>query len=118
MKGNVHISLDEGKTWDLASGIPAGQASMVFEHPFNNRLAFALTRGKTHYRTDDRGKTWRSFEVPLPPAVVAQPLSFHSDPKREGYILYQGMECERIGWGSACHDEVSNDESISSRASQ
>ncbi|KAG6872852.1 vacuolar protein sorting/targeting protein PEP1 [Termitomyces sp. Mi166 len=47
---------------------------MVIEHPFNNRYAFVLTDEKVHYRTDDRGKTWRSFELPLPPALVAKPL--------------------------------------------
>ena len=98
---------------------------MVIEHPFDNRYvsssitlllillnllnplqAFVLSEGKKHYRTEDRGKTWRPFEVPLPPAMVAAPLSFHSDPKKYGYILYQGMSCKRQGWGSVCHDEV------------
>lgn len=44
--------------------------------------------------------------MPLQPALIARPLSFHSDPKKYGYILYQGTVCERIGWGSVCHDEV------------
>lgn len=65
-----------------------------------------LSEGTKHYRTEDRGRTWRSFEVPLPPATVSSPLSFHSDPKRYGNILYQGMRCEPQGWGSVCHDEV------------
>lgn len=106
IKGDVYISQDEGKSWGLADGVPKGVASMVFEHPFNNRYAFILTREKVHYRTDDRGKTWRSFKMPAVPAYVPNPLSFHSDPAKYGYILYQGMECDRIGWGSVCHDEV------------
>ncbi len=66
-----------------------------------------LTKDATHYRTDDRGKTWRPFQVPIPPALVGRPLSFHSDPKKYGYILYQGTVCERTTpWGSICHDEV------------
>ena len=41
------------------------------------------------------------------PAMVGQPLSFHSDPTKYGYILYQGTVCERLGpWGSVYHDEV------------
>ncbi|EDR05426.1 VPS10-like protein [Laccaria bicolor S238N-H82] len=75
------------------------------EHRFDNRYAFALTDSKIHYRTEDRGKTWRSFEVPVPPALVARPMSFHSDSKKWGSILYQGTACNRQGWGAICHDE-------------
>lgn len=114
VKGDVYISHEEGKNWELAPGVPKGEASMVFEHPFNNRYAFILTRHKKHYRTDDRGKTWRSFELPLQLAYVPQPLSFHSDPAKYGYILYQGMHCDRIGWGSVCHDEVRYDSHLTS----
>jgi hypothetical protein len=71
-----------------------------------------LTDGKTHYRTEDRGKTWRPFEVPLEPAMVSMPLSFHSDPKKYGYILYQGMSCAKQGWGKICHDEASRPSSV------
>jgi len=45
--------------------------------------------------------------VPLPPAMIANPLSFHSDPAKYGYVLYQGIKCDRQGWGTVCHDEVS-----------
>ena len=35
------------------------------------------------------------------------PLSFHADPKKVGYILYQGTKCENIGvFFRSCHDEV------------
>lgn len=69
--------------------------------------AFVLTRGTTHYRTEDRGQTWRSFEMPLSPSSIARPLSFHSDPSKYGYIIYQGTKCDREGgWSSICHDEV------------
>ncbi|KAJ7493393.1 vacuolar protein sorting/targeting protein 10 [Mycena galericulata] len=104
--GDVYVSSDEGKTWNRAEDIPKGAAIMVIEHPFDNSYAFVLTRTTTHYRTDDRGKTWRSFEVPVSAALVSRPLSFHSDPKKFGYILYQGTVCDRIGWGSICHDET------------
>ena len=68
--------------------------------------AFVLTESTVHYRTEDRGKTWRQFNVPAPPSLVMEPLSFHSDPKKYGYILYQGMACETIGWGAKCRDHV------------
>ena len=67
-----------------------------------------LTDGTTHYRTEDRGKSWRPFDVPLEPAMVSQPLSFHLNPKKYGHILYQGASCEKQGWGKVCHDEASD----------
>ncbi|KAJ3780213.1 vacuolar protein sorting/targeting protein 10 [Lentinula aff. detonsa] len=105
-EGNLFITQDEGKSWSSADTIPAGDAAMVIEHPFEKNYAFVLTRGYTHYRTEDRGKTWRSFDMPVRPAFVAQPLSFHSDPKKYGYILYQGTACDEVGWGAVCHDET------------
>ncbi|KAG2031877.1 hypothetical protein BDR03DRAFT_875061, partial [Suillus americanus] len=77
--GDIHVSQDEGKTWKRADDIPFGEAAMFIEHPFDNRVAFVLTNSYTHYRTDDRGKTWRTFEVPELVAYVQNPLSFHSD---------------------------------------
>ncbi|KAJ7626363.1 vacuolar protein sorting/targeting protein 10 [Mycena polygramma] len=106
VEGNVYVSSNEGKTWRLSEDIPSGAAAMVIEHPFDNSYAFVLTRTRKHYRTEDRGKTWRSFEVPIAPAVVARPLSFHSDPKKYGHILYQGTACDKSGWGAICHDET------------
>ena len=44
--------------------------------------------------------------MPLTPALVGRPLSFHSE--KADYILYQGTACDNSGgWGSLCHDEVS-----------
>ncbi|PSR72220.1 hypothetical protein PHLCEN_2v11927, partial [Hermanssonia centrifuga] len=105
--GNIWVSGNEGKNWNMAEDIPTGRAAMLIEHPFDNSYAFVLTKGKTHYRTDDRGKTWRAFTLPVSPALVGRPLSFHSDPKKYGYILYQGTKCEpSLPWESNCHDET------------
>ncbi|KAJ3714865.1 vacuolar protein sorting/targeting protein 10 [Lentinula guzmanii] len=93
-EGNLFITQDEGKSWSSADTIPAGDAAMVIEHPFEKNYAFVLTRGYTHYRTEDRGKTWRSFDMPVRPAF------------KYGYILYQGTACDEVGWGAVCHDET------------
>ena len=37
MEGNVYVSLDEGKTFKAADGVPRGKIVMVFEHPTDNR---------------------------------------------------------------------------------
>jgi hypothetical protein len=45
--------------------------------------------------------------MPISPAYVGHPLSFHSDPKKYGHILYQGIKCNSDGmFGSICHDET------------
>jgi hypothetical protein len=36
-EGNVYVSQDEGKTWELAD-MPRGRAEMVIEHPFDHRI--------------------------------------------------------------------------------
>ncbi|KAJ7842899.1 vacuolar protein sorting/targeting protein 10 [Mycena leptocephala] len=106
IEGNIYVSSNEGRTWTLPEDIPRGVAAMVIEHPFDASLAFVLTRSTVHFRTEDRGKSWRMFQVPIPPAIVAAPLSFHSDPQNSGYILFQGTACNKIGRGSVCYDET------------
>ncbi|KAF8523369.1 Oligoxyloglucan reducing end-specific cellobiohydrolase [Hysterangium stoloniferum] len=103
MEGDVWISENEGKNWEIIPDIPRGKSIMLIMHPYNNRVAFILTKDATHYRTDDRGKSWRPFEVPAPPALVPDPISFHSDNMR--YMIYQGQVCESGGWwgGKKCH---------------
>ncbi|KAF5353737.1 hypothetical protein D9758_008631 [Tetrapyrgos nigripes] len=93
--GNVYVSQDEGKSWVTANGIPRHEAVKFVAHPFEKRLAFVLTDSTRHYRTDDEGKTWMPFDIPVPPSRTSNPLSFHA--KHPGYILYQG---------GICHDQV------------
>ncbi|KAG6381823.1 hypothetical protein JVT61DRAFT_432 [Boletus reticuloceps] len=103
LAGELYVSQDEGKSWNGAEDIQSSsRVSMVIPHPFDNRYAFALTDGTTHYRTEDRGKTWRPFEVPAPLSYTPKPLSFHSDKWER--ILYQGTVCERVGWNNVCTD--------------
>lgn len=35
--GNVYISENEGKSWDLVRDVPKAAADQLVEHPFNNR---------------------------------------------------------------------------------
>ncbi|KAK2467352.1 hypothetical protein APHAL10511_000587 [Amanita phalloides] len=103
--GNVYVSHDEGRKWTLVGDIPQGEASVMIAHPFDNQYAFVLSNGHTHYRTSDRGKTWRPFKVPAAAALVSNPLSFHSDHSKYGYILYQGTQCKQNkGSGFKCID--------------
>lgn len=38
----MYVSLDEGKSWNRANGIPEGETSMVIEHPIDNRYVSAV----------------------------------------------------------------------------
>lgn len=107
-KGDVYLSADEGKSWKLVDGVPRHSAAQLIEHPFDNRVAFILTKETKHYRTGDHGKTWRSFDIPLMPAWTATPLAFHADKNKAGYILYQGIKCDKAGIFGAgnCHEET------------
>lgn len=63
VEGNVYLSEDEGKTWNLVNGIPREEASLLMEHPFDNRivrLAIFLISSPDRYkgiRLDKRNKT-------------------------------------------------------------
>ncbi|KAK7677436.1 hypothetical protein QCA50_019549 [Cerrena zonata] len=39
VEGDVHVSHDEGKTWNRADDIPRGKAAMLIEHPFDSTYA-------------------------------------------------------------------------------
>ncbi|KAG8725549.1 vacuolar protein sorting/targeting protein PEP1 [Ceratobasidium sp. 395] len=105
VEGNVWISEDEGRGWAKVEGVPSGQAMILVEHPFENRMAFILGEAKKHWRTMDRGKTWQSFEMPHPVALTSAPLSFHSDKKNSQWILMQVWDCKKTNWGfsQSCH---------------
>ncbi|KIM23059.1 hypothetical protein M408DRAFT_28179, partial [Serendipita vermifera MAFF 305830] len=92
--GDVYVSEDSAKSWSPVDGVPSGNATRFIEHPIDSRVAFILTDGTKHYTTRDRGRTWNSFETPMPPTWDEDPLSFHADPKKAGYVMYQGVQCE------------------------
>lgn len=117
----MYFSEDDAKSWTPVDGVPRQDAYRLIEHPFDPQVAsetvlpistdrlthtqaFILTRGTKHYKTHDGGRTWHKFEVPLPPSSREQSLSFHADPQKAGYMIYQGRRCEdprRI-----CQEEV------------
>jgi hypothetical protein len=69
--------------------------------------AFVFSDHRKHWLTNNYGETWIPFETPVELAWVANPLSFHADVKKTGYILFQGRKCEPLGWTVRCYDEVS-----------
>ncbi|KUI60044.1 Vacuolar protein sorting/targeting protein 10 [Cytospora mali] len=92
---NVYRSPDGGETWQLVSDIPDGEAYMLVMHEFDNKRAYILTEGLSHWKTDDRGKTWTTFFADAELSLWAgQAFNFHAgDPDR---IIFNGMECQGI----------------------
>lgn len=50
----MYVSLDEGKSWSRANGIPEGETSMVFEHPIDNRYVGTVYTGLLFMLTSHR----------------------------------------------------------------
>ena len=75
--GNVQRSEDAGEAWGDID-IPEGQAWDVLLHPFNKEVAYVWGREITHWVTDDRGKSWRSFDIEGYPVPFRPPFSFHA----------------------------------------
>ena len=76
--GNVIRSEDTGQEWATVDDVPEGQAWDLVLHPFNKEVAYIRGRKSTHWVTDDRGKSWRSFDIEGYPAQLGPPFSFHA----------------------------------------
>ncbi|CAG9938308.1 unnamed protein product [Clonostachys rosea f. rosea IK726] len=94
-EGNVYRSDDAGVTWNTVKGVPDGIATGLIMHRYEPKTAFILTDSKKHFKTEDRGASWTSWNsASIPSFYEADVLSFHaSDPKR---IIFNGMSCESI----------------------
>lgn len=76
--GNVIRSEDAGEKWDIIHDVPDGGAWNLVLHPFNKEVAYIWGRDTTHWITDDRGESWRSFEIEGYPVPFRPPFSFHA----------------------------------------
>ncbi|CAG8668818.1 5535_t:CDS:2, partial [Dentiscutata heterogama] len=72
--GNVYRSYRYNRfdkqviNWERVEVVPYNQATSLIPHPFDNKKAYILTKGTTHYKTKDQGHTWESFSVPYQPS--------------------------------------------------
>jgi len=99
--GNAYRSTDAGESWDLVEGVREGQAWDLWQHPYDNKVAYVLGRKHTHWVTRDRGDSWHSFDVEALPTRLRAPLSFHADDSDK--VLFHGRQCKGI-W--KCRDET------------
>lgn len=102
MANTIFRSENAGETWDMIKDIPKGDGWDLWLHPIDPKRAYVITRESTHYKTNDRGKTWKTFKTDLAPSMFRVPLTFHaSEPDK---ILFNGMDCKNALW---CTEEVS-----------
>ena len=76
--GNVIRSEDAGEKWGVINDVPKGRAWDLVLHPYNKEVAYVWGKEKTHWVTDDRGKSWRSFDIEGYPVAFRPPFSFHA----------------------------------------
>ncbi|KAG0309339.1 vacuolar protein sorting/targeting protein PEP1 [Dissophora globulifera] len=98
---NIFRSPDEGKTWSKIEGVPEERALNLIMHSFEPKTAFILTQDRKHYKTEDQGATWTSFDTEFPPIEDHYVLSFHAT--RPGWILILVKSCDNAG---RCHQET------------
>jgi len=97
---DVWRSEDDGKDWEKVGDV-SGKAIEMIVHPFDTEKAVILSADKEHWSTNNRGKTWKKFEVKLPISYHQLPLSFNAHNK--DYALYAGRNC---GLDQSCTDVV------------
>ena len=94
IESNVYYSEDAGETWETARGVPPGKMLELSMHPFDNQRAYIITPEATHWKTEDRGKTWTGFFTDAEPTLFREALVYHAgDPDR---ILFNAMDCAGI----------------------
>ncbi|CDR37002.1 CYFA0S01e06326g1_1 [Cyberlindnera fabianii] len=59
--GNLLISEDSGKNWEKS----LDNIDRIHIDTVKKERAFAFTTGSTHYVTNNRGKSWKEFNVPI-----------------------------------------------------
>ena len=79
--GDVLISRDLGGPdfkFEPVADVPSGKAFDVILHPFDKNVAYIWGVEYTHWITEDRGESWRSFTLEGYPVPFRPPFSFHA----------------------------------------
>jgi hypothetical protein len=88
-QGQLFRSEDDGGSWKEVK--VDGPVNSLIPHPFDDNRAFAITTGKKHYATVDKGKNWKEFEIPHITGLHVVPFAFHAE--EPDYILLSAMVC-------------------------
>ena len=100
VSGNVLRSDNAGETWAPIKDVPERLAYELFLHPYDRRVAYLWGKEKTHWVTEDRGETWRNFEIDAFLVRGRMPFSFHADdPKKVLVNVCTGfIACNEMAW--------------------
>ncbi|KAF4628287.1 hypothetical protein G7Y89_g9863 [Cudoniella acicularis] len=91
---NVQRSDDAGETWHPVKDVPEGKMLELVMHPFDNKRAYIITNGRSHWKTSDRGQSWQEFKTDAMASIFREALAFHAtDPDR---IIFNAMDCTGI----------------------
>ncbi|KAL0469081.1 signal sequence binding protein [Neurospora intermedia] len=107
--GPIWRTTDHGKKWDKVDFFKDDEVISIVPHPTVKDWVFFLTEGKKLIYTPDRGKRFRTFEVPQPADFEAAangifPLIFHPD--KPNWLIWLGKKCEskndcyRVAYGT------------------
>ena len=83
--GNVLRSNNAGETWERIKDVVEEQAREVVMHPWDKNMAYIWGHGMEHWVTEDKGESWRKFEIEGRAVPFRQPFSFHA--KDPGKVL-------------------------------
>ena len=76
--GTVIRSDDTGERWAPIADVPEGRARDLVMHPWDKNIAYIWGQEMTHWVTEDRGETWRAFEIEGRPVPYRPPFTFHA----------------------------------------
>ena len=82
--GNVQRTDNAGEAWGNIADVPEGAVLDLVPHPYDHKVAYIWGKSEhSHWVTEDRGETWRSFEIDGLPPPFRPPFSFHAeDPEK------------------------------------
>ncbi|KAI1387058.1 Oligoxyloglucan reducing end-specific cellobiohydrolase [Hypoxylon trugodes] len=93
--GTVWRSTDGGANWSKADGIEHDKAAAIVMHEYDPDRAYILTHGNVHWKTDDKGETWKTFFTDAYTSnfigTIGHWMSFHAGDKDK--IMFTGMDC-------------------------
>ncbi|KAJ3206579.1 vacuolar protein sorting/targeting protein PEP1, partial [Dinochytrium kinnereticum] len=105
-RDRVHRSEDEGKTWSVVKELE--DVKQVILHPFSKETrAYAMTSGKTHYWTKDKGKSWTKFSTEYPAALDDGKGGLSFNAAEPDWVIFKGQKCKKEKeWFDQCQDEA------------